>query len=213
MCFHSKQTKLALEVENRFKAKIDNPNEFKSQGHINGFDFPKTPIITDKTPEVITHFNWGLIPSWSKDVNIRNFTLNAKIETLEEKPSFKNSINKRCLVISNGFFEWQWQDSKGKNKHKYEIGIENDELFAFAGIYSEWINQATDEIVNSYSIVTTEANTLMAEIHNTKKRMPIILKPEDEQNWLNQIPYQEFAYPYEVNLTSRKIDVINGLLF
>ncbi len=169
MCFHSKQTKLALEIENRFKAKIDRPSEFKRQEHINGFDFPKTSVIIDEQPEVITHFNWGLIPSWSKDVDIRKFTLNAKIETLDEKPSFKNSVNKRCLVISNGFFEWQWQDSKGKNKHKYEIGIENDELFAFAGIYSEWINQATDEIVNSYSIVTTEANTLMAEIHNTKK--------------------------------------------
>lgn len=213
MCFHSKQTKLALEAENRFKAKIDNPAEFKSQEYINGFDFPKTPIITDENPKVITHFNWGLIPSWSKDVDIRKYTLNAKIETLDEKPSFKNSVNKRCLVISNGFFEWQWQDSKGKNKHKYEIGIENDELFAFAGIYSEWINQVTGEIVNSYSIVTTEANTLMAEIHNTKKRMPIILKAEDETKWLNHVPYKDFAFPYQIELSAKQIGNNLNLFF
>ncbi len=213
MCFHSKQTKLALEVENRFNAKIDRPSEFKSQEHINGFDFPKTPVVIDDKPEIITHFNWGLIPSWAKDEDIRKFTLNAKIETLDEKPSFKNSANKRCLVIANGFYEWQWLDSKGKNKQKYEIGIGNDELFAFAGIYSEWINQITGEIVNSYAIVTTEANPLMAEIHNIKKRMPVILKQEDESKWLNHSPYQEIAFPYQVNLKAIVKDETSNLLF
>ena len=213
MCFHSKQTKLALEVENRFKAKIDRPSEFKRQEHINGFEFPKTLVIIDEQPEVITHFNWGLIPSWAKDEDIRKFTLNAKIETLDEKPSFRNSINKRCLVISNGFYEWQWLDSKGKNKQKYEIGIGNDDLFAFAGIYSEWVNQSTGEIVNSYAIVTTEANPLMAEIHNIKKRMPVILKKEDEANWLNHEPYQEFALPYQVDLKAICLDKPQDLLF
>lgn len=213
MCFHSKQTKLALEVENRFKAKIDNPNEFKTQSHINGFDFPKTPVIIDEKPEIITHFNWGLIPNWSKDEDIRKFTLNAKIETLDEKPSFRNSVNKRCLVIANGFYEWQWLDSKGKNKQKYEIGIGNDDLFAFAGIYSEWVNQSTGEIVNCYAIITTEANPIMAEIHNIKKRMPVILKKEDEVNWLNHEPYQEFALPYQVDLKAICLDMPQNLLF
>lgn len=213
MCFHSKQTKLALEVENRFKAKIDRPSELKRQEHINGFDFPKTPVIIDEQPEVITHFNWGLIPSWAKDEDIRKFTLNAKIETLDEKPSFRNSINKRCLVIANGFYEWQWLDSKGKNKQKYEIGIGNDELFAFAGIYSEWVNQVTGEIINSYAIVTTEANSLMAEIHNIKKRMPVILNQEDESKWLNHQPYQEFALPYQVDLIATNLDKPQNLLF
>jgi len=211
MCFHSKQTKSALEVENRFKAKIENPTEFKSQEHINGFDFPKTPIITDENPEIIKHYNWGLIPSWSKDTDIRKFTLNAKIETLDEKPSFSNSVNKRCLVIANGFYEWQWQDSKGKNKHKFEIGIIHENLFAYAGIYSEWLNNTTGEIINSYSIITTEANMLMAEIHNTKKRMPVILKPEDEKNWLNHEPIKNFANPYEVNLVAKPLDTILNL--
>lgn len=213
MCFHSKQTKLALEVENRFKATIEKKELFKSSNDINGFDFGINPVIIDENPNTIKHFNWGLIPSWSKDEDIKKLTLNARIETLEEKASFVNSINKRCLVITNGFYEWQWLDSKGKNKIKYEIGIGNDDLFAFAGIYSQWVNQNTGEIKNTYSIVTTQANELMSEIHNTKKRMPIILKPEDESKWLNHTPYQEFAFPYQVNLIATSLDKPQSLLF
>lgn len=183
MCFHSKQSKEATEVENRFDAKIDNIAIFKPQENINGFDYPLTPIIIDENPKIITNYNWGLIPSWSKDDEIKKFTLNARIETVDEKPSFRNSVNKRCLVIANGFYEWQWLDSKGKNKNKFEIGIGNDDLFAFAGLYSQWIDTITGEIKNTYTIVTTKANPLMAEIHNIKKRMPIILKQEDEVKW------------------------------
>lgn len=205
MCFHSKQTKLALEVENRFKAKIDNPEEFKTSEHINAFNFPKTAIITNENPELITHYNWGLIPSWANDEEIRKMTVNAKIETITEKPSFKNVIDNRCLIIANGFYEWQWLDSKGKNKNKFEIGIGNEDLFAFAGLYSKWIDKSTGEIRNTYTMITTEANPLMAKIHNTKKRMPIILKPEDEVKWLNREPINNFAFPYEVNLIATSL--------
>ena len=206
MCFHSKQSKEATEVENRFNAKIDNIAMFKPQESINGFDYPLTPIIIDENPKIITHYNWGLIPSWSKDDDIKKFTLNARIETVDEKPSFRNSVNKRCLVIANGFYEWQWLDSKGKNKNKFEIGIGNNDLFAFAGLYSEWTDTITREIKKTYTIVTTEANTLMAEIHNIKKRMPIILKQEDEIKWLEHQPIQEFAFPYEVNLIAKNLN-------
>jgi len=206
MCFHSKQTKLALEVETRFKAKIDKPEDFRPSVAVNGFTYAKTPVIVDETPAIITHYNWGLIPAWAKDDDIRKMTLNAKIETVDEKPSFRNSVNKRCLVIANGFYEWQWNDPKGKVKTKYEIGIGNDELFAFAGIYSEWTDKTTGEIRNTYAILTTEANPLMAEIHNNKKRMPVILKPEDETKWLSHAPIQEFAYPYQVNLVATKLE-------
>lgn len=111
-------------------------------------------------------------------------TLKARIETVEEKPSFKNAVNKRCLVIANGFYEWKWHDSKAKNKTKYEIGIGNYDLFAFAGLYSNWRNNVTGEIKETYTILSTISNPLMVEIHNIKKRMPIILKPEDEIKWL-----------------------------
>ncbi len=143
--------------------------------------------------------------------NVRGNTVAAAIETVTEKPSFRNVVNQRCLVIANGFYEWQWHDTKGKNKSKFEIGKENEELFAFAGLYSIWQNPTTGEEKNTYTIVTTEANPLMAEIHNIKKRMPIILRPEDEQKWLQHEPIQKFAYPYEVNLVAKNLNF--GSLF
>lgn len=205
MCFHTIQNKLALQIEKRFKAKIKDKHSFVPSEHVNGFEFPKTPIITNENPEIIEHYNWGLIPHWAKDDAIKAVTLNAKIETLDEKPSFRDVVNQRCLIIANGFYEWQWLDSKGKNKVKYQIGIKNEDLFAFAGLYSHWTDTNTGEIRNTYTMVTTEANTLMAEIHNIKKRMPIILRPEDENKWLEQAPINKFAFPYEVDLVAIKI--------
>ena len=204
MCFHTIQSKLAKQIEKRFNAHILEPRLFRAQNHINGFEFPKTPIIIDKNPSIIEHFNWGLIPSWAKDDQIKSMTLNAKIETLDQKPAFRDVMVNRCLVIANGFYEWQWLDSKGKNKIKYEIGIEEKNLFAFAGLYSIWENPMSGEIKNTYTIVTTIANPLMAEIHNIKKRMPVILHPNDEEKWLNNQSAVNFAFPYSLNLTATK---------
>jgi putative SOS response-associated peptidase YedK len=205
MCFHTEQTKLGITLETRFKAILDDPLEFHPQNHINGFEFPKTPVIIDEKPTIITHYNWGLIPAWAKDAEIQKYTLNAKIETVDEKPSFKNSVNKRCLVIADGYFEWQWLDPKGKNKQRYELCLPNQELFAFAGLYSHWVDANTGEIKNTYTILTTEANPLLAEIHNHKKRMPVVLKREDETKWLEHQPIQDFAFPYQVNLVAKQI--------
>lgn len=204
MCFHSKQSKNAQEVENRFNAKIEQIDVFESTQHFNAFSFPKTPVIIDENPNVIKHINWGLIPSWSRDNEIRKMTINARIETIKEKPSFKNSVNKRCLVIADGFYEWKWLDSTGKKKEKYLIGLQNEELYAYGGIYSEWVDKQTGEIINTYSIVTTEANPLVAEIHR-KKRMPIILKKEDEKNWLMGEEIFKYALPYSSDLVAVKV--------
>lgn len=187
MCFHSQQQKSPQEIAKRFNFDIDQVPE-NVTGIFNGFDFPKTPVISNENINKVQLFDWGLIPSWSMDNEIRKFTLNAKIETLAQKPSFKDVINNRCLVLSSGFFEWQWRDSKGKEKRKYLIQSTQQEIFAFAGIWSEWINPITGETQKTYSIVTTEANELMSEIHNTKKRMPVILSKANEFDWLNAIP-------------------------
>lgn len=209
MCYHSKQTKEAAQVQKRFNAKIDNPIVFKPNAHFNGFEFPKIPVIIDENPEIITHFNWGLIPNWAKNDDIKKGTLNAKIETLTEKPSFKDSVQKRCLIVANGFYEWQWLDSKGNTKIKYEIGLPNDALFAFAGIYAQWTNTVSGALENTCSIITTVANPLMSEIHNTKKRMPIILKKEDEANWLNHENLDKFAFPYQTHLVAKKVNTFD----
>lgn len=185
MCFYTQQTKSAQKVENQFKATIQHAKMFESSQRINEFSFPKTPVITYQNPNLIQHYQWGLIPAWASDINIQKNTLNARIETLYEKPSFKNVVNNRCLVIADGFFEWQWLDEKGKKKQGFLITLPQHELFAFADIWSEWLHKKTGELINSYSIITTGAKSLIADIHNFKKRMPVILPISMEKNWLN----------------------------
>ena len=116
MCFFTQQSKDATTVEKRFNAEVVNKQLFTPKQRIIGFEFPNTPVITNKNPEIITHYHWGLIPHWAKDDTIKKYTLNAKIETLTEKPSFRNVVNNRCLIITDGFYEWQWLDPKGKKK-------------------------------------------------------------------------------------------------
>jgi putative SOS response-associated peptidase YedK len=210
MCFHSKQTKKAQTVENRFNAKIEQIDIFNQLQNFNGFTFPKTPIITNENPETIQMYNWGLLPKWAKDESFRKNTLNARIETIKEKPSFRNSVNERCLVIADGFYEWKWLNEKGSKKEKYLISLPNEELYAYGGIYSEWVNHETGEILNTYSIVTTEANPLVAEIHR-KKRMPIILNPKDEKKWLEGDEIENYKLPYSVDLVATNLDDNNTL--
>ena len=203
MCFHSKQSKKAQTLENRFNAKVEELNLFLATEHYNAYAFPKTPVIIDESPELIKHYNWGLIPKWSKDNSYRKFTINSRIETIKEKPAFRGNHHKRCLVLADGFYEWKWLDEKGKNKEKHLISLPNDEPYAYGGIYSEWVDKSTGEIVNTYSIVTTEANPVVAEIHR-KKRMPIVLKQEDEKSWLEGKEIADFAYPYSAELVAVK---------
>jgi len=193
MCFFFVQSKKAVEAKKRFKAEIKTGQEFQSSEKFNAFTFPTVSVIANIQPDIIQNFQWGLIPSWATDTSIQKFTLNARIETLAEKPAFKESINQRCLVLANGFFEWQWLDAKGKNKQEYLISLPNDELFAFGGIWSQYLNKQTNSFQNTFSIVTTQANELMSEIHNSKKRMPLILTPENEKYWLNHLSINEFA--------------------
>lgn len=200
MCYHSKQTKSAQELKQRFKANFFEEDEYTPTIY-NGFSFPKTPIIANNNTHNIQLFNWGLIPPWAKDTDIRKNTLNARIETLHEKPSFKSSLKNRCLVLSDGFYEWQWLDEKGKNKQKFQITLPNNEAFAFAGLWNEWVDKETGEILKTYTIITTEATGLMAKIHNSKNRMPFILTKEKEFDWLNG---EEYA-PHEVELMATPI--------
>lgn len=188
MCFYFHQSKTATELKQRFKAQFNDETVFL-QPNYNAFEFPQIPVITNHKPDTIQFFNWGLIPHWAKDSEIRKNTLNARIETLSEKPSFRSSITKRCLIPADGYYEWQWLDAKGKLKQKYNIILPNGELFAFAGLWSEWVDTTSGEVVYSCTILTTEANELMSKIHNSKKRMPVILNPNLEQQWLQGQAY------------------------
>lgn len=184
MCFFSKLTSGISEVESRFNAKAEIGMSFQPKQMINGFEHPSTPVVCNEQRRNIQMFQWGLVPNWAKDKSIRKYTLNAAVETISEKPSFKYSITKRCLVIANGFYEWQWQDSKGKEKRKFLLQHPAEALFAFGGLWAENRNQHNGEILYSYTIVTAPANELMSRIHNSKKRMPLLLRAQDEKLWL-----------------------------
>lgn len=192
---------LKKKVKERFNATIDNEDAFLQSEYINGFSHPNIPIIIDSEPHIIkTDFTWGLIPHWSHDEDVRKNTLNARIETIYEKPSFKNITGHRCLIIATGFYEWHWNDTKGKSKDKYEIHSQDDEIFTFAGLYERWVSP-TGEIKYTYTIVTTEANEIMSYVHNHKKRMPVMLNRKDEALWLDKsVKISEFALPYQANL-------------
>lgn len=192
MCYHTRQNKSIQAVEKRFRAKVERPEFFNEHAVYNGFSFPITPVILNSSPAVIREIGWGLIPAWSKNESIRAYTLNAKIETISDKPSFRDVQDNRCLVIADGFYEWQWLDSSGKQKQKYLIRLPDDEVFSLAGLYSEWVDKTTGEIKTTYTILTTEANKLMSEIHNHKKRMPVILSAESEEHWLRGVSMKEF---------------------
>jgi putative SOS response-associated peptidase YedK len=185
------------EVEKRFKAKVDRPDNFLQSDYIVGFEYLNVPIILDSTPEIInTNYHWGLVPNWSRDIDFRKNTLNARIETIHEKPSFKNITQNRCLVIASSFFEWRWLDEKGKIKQKYQIHNSDSESFAFGGLYDSWTDTRTGEIYSSFSIVTTEADEHMKYIHNHKERMPIMLNKGDENAWLDSDnKVDDFAFP------------------
>lgn len=153
------------------------------------FSFSPWPVISSKEPDYVTMMNWGLIPHWAKDestaFNIRKSTVNARVETLSEKPSFRQAVKSgRCLILADGFYEFREMNRK---KYPYFIQLENGKPFSLAGIYDNWLNRETGEMVSSFSIITTEANPLMAKIHNRKKRMPVILPPEEQYNWINFI--------------------------
>ncbi len=195
MCFFTKQTHDAQQLENRFNARLVQTQHLQPAPIINGFTFPHTPVITDAQPDRIRLLQWGLIPRWARDNSIRQYTLNARIETLSEKPSFRDSVRKRCLVIADGFYEWQWLDAQGMRKQKYLITLPDNGLFAFAGIWSEWREPQSGIVRHTYSIVTTEAAGIMREIHNSKKRMPLILTPENERQWLSGAALEHFAHP------------------
>ncbi len=208
MCFYTQQNAPAKNVKKRFNAEIDNKENYLQANEVNGFVYPNIPIILNTTPKLITtDFTWGLLPFWAKEETFRKNTLNARIETIDEKVSFRNITQNRCLIIATGYYEWHWNDSKGSTKDKYQINSKDDEIFTFAGLYTNWKNPATGEIKNTYTMVTTEANELMSFVHNHGKRMPIMLKRQDETAWLDSsIKISEFAFPYEANLKATQLN-------
>ena len=141
-------------------------------------------VISSTDLGEISLFHWGLIPSWARERSIGYKMINAKSETILEKPSYKNAFrSRRCLVPADSFFEWQ----KDAEKNPYRILMKDERLFAMAGIWDRWTS-SDGEIVHSFSILTTSPNELMNGIHD---RMPVILNEADEKPWLSPLSDSE----------------------
>ena len=203
MCFHNSMSASAQQLAQRYEASLE--EDFEPIYHANGFSFLKFPVITNHDPGKIQLFNWGLIPKWSKSreaaMEFRINTLNARSETIFEKPSFRSVSAKRCLIPSTGFYEWR---DYQKKKYPYFIQLKDEPIFSLAGIYEDWIDRDTGEVFNTFSIVTCPANPFMAVIHNSKLRMPVILPKENERQWIKeQLPQNEIKdlmQPLDANL-------------
>jgi putative SOS response-associated peptidase YedK len=187
MCYHLSIHSGKQKIANQFHLTFLPEKKEKIRYHVNAFDFPEVDLILQDTPSVLSSAYWGLIPSFAKSeseaVTLKNNTINAKGETLFARASFKDSIQSRkCVVLVDGFFEWQKQ---GKFKIPHYVFSKDKAPLALAGITNTWRNPETSEIINTFSIITKEANELMASIHNTKKRMPAILEQNEINDWLS----------------------------
>ena len=189
--------------------------------HASGFDNVPRPVITQQVPDTVQFYNWGLVPHWvkseaqAKEAKLNN--LNARSETIFEKPSFKMYVpNRRCIIPATGFYEWR---HLGKEKYPYHVQVINEtsrepQAFFFAGIYSMWNNEY------SFSVITSDANDLMSYIHNSKNRMPVILNKNEALKWIEpdlhkddisllMRPYHtEYmtAHTIHKDITSRKVN-------
>lgn len=123
---------------------------------------------------------WGLVPSWAKDPAIGNRMINARAETVAEKPSFRSAYkHRRCAILANGFYEWR-KESNGKTP--WFITTEDDSPFAFAGLWESWSDKETGETLQTTTIITADANDFMSSLHH---RMPVILQPDAADRWFS----------------------------
>lgn len=170
-------------------------NPFPELDHYfaNGFDHPAMVVYTDAAPRDPQISLWGLVPAWTKNgaqsMKLWNQTLNARGESIFEKPAFRASAKgKRAIVHVEGFYEHY---HFGKKAYPYFIHLKDREHFALAALWEQWKDRESGRLLHTFSIVTTEANELMSRIHNNPKlegpRMPLILTEEEEEQWLAPI--------------------------
>lgn len=191
--------------------------------HVSGFAHPHLLIYTNEEPNVPSLASWGLIPPWTKDENqakkLRMNTINARGESIFEKPSFKQSaMHNRCLISVDGFFEHQHKNGK---TFPYFIQKQDGEPMNLAGLWSNWINKQTGEIAKSFTIVTVKANPFMAEIHNNPKlkeaRMPLLLTDDKADEWLHTTHHsadadriKDLMKPSDENLMAYTVRPLRG---
>ncbi len=148
------------------------------------------PVVKEAKSRDVTMLRWGLVPHWATDISIGYKMINARSETLQEKPSFKNAFqNRRCLILADGFYEWQQPATKGAPKAPFRFTLKDSQPFAFAGLWESWHSPENEEY-QTCTIITCQPNDLLARIHN---RMPVILDRNNCWEWLAEKPESELA--------------------
>jgi len=162
-------------------ARFDTPvPEELAQPRYNAAPTQQLPVVLDDGTRHMALLRWGLVPRWAKDESIGNRLINARAESIEEKPSFRDAFSRRrCLVLADGFFEWQ-RAASGKQPFRFTLA--SGEPFALAGLWERWRRPDGNEL-RTFTIITTSANELVAPAHD---RMPVMLLPEHEALWLDQ---------------------------
>jgi putative SOS response-associated peptidase YedK len=208
------------ELENRYGATLTDPDKYRPSYYYHAFGLPDMPALCSGNPGRISLLKWGLIPSWVRDISsageIRLKTFNARAESVDEKPSFSSSFrSKRCIIPVRGFFEWQHTPS---GKVPWYIYRADNDIMSLAGLWSEWTDSSAGELIATFSVITTTANDLMAGIHNSKKRMPVLLEKNNEALWLDlsagkdQLSRLLLSYPSTVLAAHTISDLVNRKL-
>lgn len=187
MCFTVNVNIVREELEGRYGSELIDHDKYRPSYYYHAYSLPSMPVVCSVAHAGIRLFRWGLIPSWVTDEKEANEimlkTFNTRSETISSKPAFRDSFSsRRCLVPVCGFFEWQHH---GGRKIPWYITLRDEKIFSLAGIWDSWQLQG-GMTLNTFSVVTTRANELMEEIHNTKKRMPVILPASAERLWLKE---------------------------
>jgi putative SOS response-associated peptidase YedK len=156
----------------------------------------------DSDGREMTMLRWGLIPFWAKDPSIGNRMINARAETVAEKPAYRAAYRRRrCLVLADGFYEWH---KEGAGKTPYYISAADGESFAFAGLWENWQDKQSDVSIQSATLITTAANDFMSTLHH---RMPVVLQAETADRWLaGDDDVVEFAATHGPKLRAWPVD-------
>ena len=170
------------QIEKEFKVTVSNSTTDKPRFNIAPAQMIEA-VLNRESETVLTELKWGLIPSWAKDADAIKALINARAETLAEKPSFRDAFRKRrCIIPASGFYEWQKAKGSG-GKQPFYFFLKDKPVFGFAGLYENRIDKETGEILETCAIITTEANDVLKPVHD---RMPVILKADDYELWLDE---------------------------
>ena len=198
MCGRYTITTDATQLAERFNAA---PPAELIQPRFNVAPTQSLPVLLNEGERQIQLLRWGLIPRWAKEPSNDYSMINARAETLEEKNTYRDAFRKRrCLVLADSFYEWQ-KTPDVKTKIPMRIMLKSGQPFAFAGLWETWKDHETDELIRSFTIITTTPNDLVEPIHN---RMPAILLPELENEWINNDAgpdvWHDLLKPYPADL-------------